>query len=67
MTKKQTKREKTSIPTLADSHEKIGPLTKSLSGIVKLPNDFDEKEFMTQVFMEKYGLVYKDNKLRSKD
>ena len=36
--------------------EKIGPLTKSLTGIVKLPADFDEKEFMSGVFAEKYGL-----------
>jgi hypothetical protein len=36
--------------------QKIGPLTKSLTGIVKLPDDFDEKEFMGQVLDEKYGL-----------
>ena len=35
---------------------KIGPITESLTGIVKLPDDFDEKEFMGQVFEEKYGL-----------
>ena len=35
---------------------KIGPITKSLTGIVKLPDDFDEKEFMSQVFVEKHGL-----------
>ena len=35
---------------------KIGPITKSLTGIVKLPDDFDEKDFMSQVFTEKYGL-----------
>ena len=34
---------------------KIGPITKSLTGIVKLPDDFDEKDFMGQVFAEKYG------------
>ena len=34
----------------------IGPITKSLTGIVKLPDDFDEKDFMGQVFAEKYGL-----------
>lgn len=38
------------------SRRKIGPLTKSLTGIVKLPDDFDEKEFMSDVFAEKYGL-----------
>ncbi len=36
--------------------EKIGPLTKSLTGIVQLPPDFDEKEFMGEAFAEKYGL-----------
>ena len=35
---------------------KIGPITKSLTGIVKLPDDFNEKDFMGQVFAEKYGL-----------
>ena len=35
---------------------KVGPLTKSLTGIVKLPENFDEKEFMGDVFAEKYGL-----------
>ena len=34
----------------------IGPLTKSLSGIVTLPEEFDEKEFMSYFFTEKYGL-----------
>ena len=38
------------------SRQKVGPLTKSLTGIVKLPEDFDEKEFMSGVFSEKYGL-----------
>ena len=35
---------------------KIGPITKALTGIVKLPDDFDEKEFMSHVFAEKHGL-----------
>ncbi len=35
---------------------KVGPLTKALTGIVKLPENFDEKEFMSDVFAEKYGL-----------
>ena len=35
---------------------KIGPITKSLTGIVKLPDGFDEKEFMGQAIAEKYGL-----------
>lgn len=35
---------------------KIGPIAKSLTGIVKLPDDFDEKEIMSQVVEEKHGL-----------
>ena len=42
--------------TRTRSKASIGPLTKSLSGIVRLPDDFDEKEFMSRVFMEKHGL-----------
>lgn len=38
------------------SHQEIGPITQSLTGIVKLPQDFDEKEFMGNVIAEKYGL-----------
>lgn len=34
----------------------IGPITQSLTGIVKLPDDFDEKEFMGRAIAEKYGL-----------
>ena len=42
--------------TRTRSKSTIGPLTRSLTGIVRLPDDFDEKEFMSRVFMEKYGL-----------
>ena len=42
--------------TRTRSKSTIGPLTRSLSGIVQLPDDFDEKEFMSQVLMEKHGL-----------
>ena len=35
---------------------KIGPITESLTGIVKLPDDFDEKEFKSHVFAKKHGL-----------
>ena len=42
--------------TRTRSKSTIGPLTRSLSGIVQLPDDFDEKEFMSRVFMEKHGL-----------
>jgi hypothetical protein len=38
------------------SKQNVGPLTKSLTGIVKLPKDFDEKEFINDVFTEKYNL-----------
>ena len=38
------------------SRHRLGPLTKSVSGIVKLPDDFDEKEYMGDVFSEKYGI-----------
>ncbi len=35
---------------------KIGPLTRSISGIMKLPTDFNEKEMMTEILAEKYGV-----------
>jgi len=47
---------KSRLKTSRRARTKIGPLTKSLTGIVKLPDDFDEKEFMGQVLEEKYGL-----------
>jgi hypothetical protein len=36
---------------------KIGPLTRKLSGIVKLPPDKDYKELLTEALMEKYGIT----------
>ena len=39
-----------------DFRQRVGPLTESLTGIVKLPKDFDEKEFMSNVLSEKHGL-----------
>ena len=33
-----------------------GPLTESLTGIVKLPEDWDYKKEMEDIFSEKYGL-----------
>ena len=36
--------------------QQLGPITQSLVGIVKLPDDFDEKKFMGEVFTQKYGL-----------
>ena len=35
---------------------RIGPLTRSLAGIVRLPPDFDEKEFTARVLTEKHEL-----------
>lgn len=31
-----------------------GAITTSISGVVKLPEDFNEKEFMSQMLSEKY-------------
>ena len=70
MAKQQAKMENSSISTMfvnfilaknkMAEHKhvvmEIGPITKSLCGIVKLPDDFDEKEYMTDCLMEKYGL-----------
>ena len=47
---------KTKLAARRHSRQKVGPLTKSLTGIVKLPEDFDEKDFMRDIFTEKYGL-----------
>ena len=35
---------------------KIGPLTRKVTGIGKLPPDKDYKELLTDALMEKYGL-----------
>lgn len=47
---------KTKLSAHRRTRQKVGPLTKSLTGIVKLPEAFDEKEFMSDVLIEKYGL-----------
>ena len=47
---------KTKLSARRRSSQKVGPLTKSLTGIVKLPEGFDEKEFMSDTFIEKCGL-----------
>ena len=39
-----------------NSPREVGPLTKSLTGVVKLPDDFDEKEFMSEILSDKYGI-----------
>ena len=36
--------------------QSIGPLTRSLTGIIQLPPDFDEKEFTARILTEKHGL-----------
>ena len=36
--------------------QQLGPIPQSLVGIVKLPDDFDDKEFMGEEFTQKYGL-----------
>ena len=70
LAEEQAKRENTSISamfvnfikakakTTAHHHtiQKIGPLTRSLTGIISLPPDFDEKDFMSEVFTGKHGL-----------
>ena len=56
LAEEQAKLENASISANRHASQKIGPLTKSLTGIVKLPENFDEKEFMNDVFSEKYGL-----------
>jgi hypothetical protein len=35
---------------------KIGPLTRKMTGVLKLPPGKDYKEFLTDALMEKYGL-----------
>jgi len=44
------------LKTQRHSRIKIGPLMRSVTGIVKLPDDFDEKEFMGLALEEKFGL-----------
>ena len=70
LAEEQAKRENTSISamfvnfimakskagTRRGSRPEVGPLTKALTGVVKLPENFNEKEFMRDVFAEKYGL-----------
>jgi hypothetical protein len=38
-----------------ESQPEFGPLTKSLSGVVTLPEKFDEKQFMADILAEKHG------------
>ena len=45
------------LSTRRTARSKIGPLTKSVTGIVNLPDDFDEKEFTGLAIREKFGLA----------
>ena len=69
LAEEQAKSEKTSISAMfvdfimakkmsdhSHLHSVIGPMTQSLTGIIKLPDDFEEKEFLSQIFTEKYDL-----------
>lgn len=69
LAEEQAKRENTSISAMFASYvlaksrlqsreqkpSKIGSLTQSLSGLVTLPDDFDEKEFMSDVMSAKHS------------
>lgn len=63
--KNYAKAHKTSLSQLIENYllnitnekgkeEKITPLVKSLSGIIKLPNDFDMKEEYSDYLIRKY-------------
>ena len=34
----------------------IGPITKSLTGVIELPEGIDYRDIVTEALMEKYGL-----------
>lgn len=38
-----------------ESQPALGPLTQSLSGVVTLPENFDEKDFMSDILAKKHG------------
>jgi hypothetical protein len=47
-----------SMVKAASSHQqkpKLGPLTRQLSGIIKMPAGKDYRETVTEALMEKYG------------
>ena len=48
LSRNRQKNKQTEIPA--------GPLTESLIGIVKVPEDWDYKKEMEDIFSEKYGL-----------
>ena len=70
MAEEQARRENTSISAMFVNFVKsknrilseqrapreIAPITKSLTAIVKLPENFDERDFMTDILSEKHGL-----------
>ncbi|MDD3695843.1 MAG: DUF6364 family protein [Lentisphaeria bacterium] len=47
----------TRMKTQTRKKTQIGPLTKALSGVVKLSDDFDEKQFIENALVDKFGLV----------
>ena len=49
LSRSRRKKKRTEIPA--------GPLTQSLTGIVKVPADWDYKKEMEDIFSEKYGLM----------
>ena len=70
MAEEQARRENTSISAMfvnfvkaknyisaeQRAHREIAPIRKSLTAIVKLPENFDERDFMTDILSEKHGL-----------
>ena len=49
LSRSRRKKKRTEIPA--------GPLTQSLTGIVKVPADWDYKKEMEDILSEKYGLM----------
>ena len=49
LSRSRQKKKRTEIPA--------GPLTQSLTGIVKVPADWDYKKEMEDILSEKYGLM----------
>lgn len=41
---------------IESTRNKIGPLTRSISGIINLPENFNEKDMMADILAEKYGV-----------
>ncbi len=45
-----------SVAAANGRRDKIGPLTRKMTGVLKVPPGKDYKEFLTDALMEKYGL-----------